>query len=140
LKEIVSRTTASISPTAEKAADGAKIREIQLGVREILVSEDVLDYAVRLIMMTHPDETDAPETVKKYVRFGSGPRGIQAIISVAKVRALCAGRLHVSINDIQQSALPALRHRLFLNFEGQALGISTDSAIEEIIQALEQKR
>lgn len=140
LKAIVTRTTSSSSDTAEAVADGEKIREIQQGAKDILVSEEVLDFAVKLIMMTHPTENDAPDLVKKYVRFGSGPRGIQAIIAVAKVRALSAGRLHVSLHDVQKVALPALRHRLFLNFEGQATGISTDSVIEEVISILESGR
>ena len=103
----------------------------------MLVAEEILDYAVRLLMMTHPEEAAAPEAVRKYVQFGSGPRGIQSIISVSKVRALCGGRMHVSTGDIRAVALSAARHRLFLNFEGQALGITTDHVIQEVLQALE---
>lgn len=139
LKEIVKRTTSSSYITVEKSASGEQVAEIQQGAKDILVSDEVMDYAVRLLMMTHPTEADAIESVQKYVRFGSGPRGIQSMITVAKVRALCSGRLHVSLNDINKVALPALRHRLFLNFEGQAMGISTDSIIQEIIATLETK-
>lgn len=138
LKEIVARTTSAAELRAHKVADGPRVTEIQNGVKELLVADDVLDYAVRLIMLTHPQEAEAPDAVKKYVRFGSGPRGIQSIISVAKVRALFAGRLHVSRNDIVQVAIPALRHRLFLNFEGQAMGKTTDEILEAVIEEAER--
>jgi MoxR-like ATPase len=140
LKEIVRRTTAPKQERAEKRASGELVREIQEGAKEILISDDVLDYAARLVMMTHPEEADAPESVKKYVRFGSGPRGLQAIVSVSRVKALMDGRLHVSIQDIGQTALPALRHRLLLSFEGQALGVSPDRIIGEIVRKMEGSR
>ncbi|RAV19751.1 AAA family ATPase [Paenibacillus contaminans] len=139
LKTIVQRTTSNEQPVANKAADGSKLEEIQKGIKEVLVAEDVLDYAVKLLLMTHPHEPEATDKVRRYVRFGSGPRGIQAIISVAKTRALFSGRLHVSRNDIQQVALPALRHRIFLNFEGQASDVTTDDIIRDVISASEAK-
>lgn len=137
LKEIVKRTTSSHEFQVERQMTGDELLEIQRGAKEVLVAEEILDYAVRLLMMTHPEEATAPEAVRKYVQFGSGPRGIQSIISVSKVRALCSGRMHVSTGDIRAVALSALRHRLFLNFEGQALGITTDHVIQEVLQALE---
>jgi MoxR-like ATPase len=140
LKEIVLRTTSSHQPHAEKVADGALLRDIQLGLKEILVAEDVLDYGVQLLMNTHPEEATAPEAVKQYVRFGSGPRGVQSMIAVSKVRAFLAGRFHVSKQDLHAAAIPALRHRLFLNFEGQAMGISPDSIIQSIISSMENGR
>jgi MoxR-like ATPase len=139
LKTIVQRTTSNEQPVANKAADGSKLEEIQKGIKEVLVAEDVLDYAVKLLLMTHPHEPEATDKVRRYVRFGSGPRGIQAIISVAKTRALFSGRLHVSRNDIQQVALPALRHRIFLNFEGQASDVTADDIIRDVISASEAK-
>lgn len=140
LKEIVLRTTSSKQEQAEKVADGALLRDIQLGLKEILVAEDILDYAVQLLMNTHPEEATAPEEVKQYICFGSGPRGVQSMIGVAKVRAFLAGRFHVSKNDLNVVAVPALRHRLFLNFEGQAMGISPDKIIQAIISSMENKR
>jgi MoxR-like ATPase len=140
LKEIVQRTTANVSLQAEKVTDGQMVNEIQQGVRDVLVDDDVINYAVKLLMMTHPAEAAVPEQVKKYVRFGSGPRGIQAIIATAKVRALSHGRMHVSYRDIDTVAMPALRHRIFLNFEGQALGVSTDDVIQEIIGQMENHK
>ncbi|MBP1961428.1 AAA family ATPase [Paenibacillus aceris] len=140
LKQIVLRTTSAHSSQAEKVADGALIQDIQQGLKEILLSEDILDYAVQILMNTHPEESTAPEAVKQYVRFGSGPRGVQAMIAVAKVRAFLAGRFHVSKQDLHAVAVPALRHRLFLNFEGQAMGISPDSIVAAIIGSVEQNR
>jgi MoxR-like ATPase len=140
LKEIVLRTTSAKQQYAEKVADGALLRDIQLGLKEILVAEDILDYAVQLLMNTHPEEATAPEEVKQYIRFGSGPRGVQSMIAVAKVRAFLAGRFHVSKNDLNVVAVPALRHRLFLNFEGQAMGISPDKIIQAIISTMENRR
>jgi MoxR-like ATPase len=140
LKEIVLRTTSANQQQAEKVADGALLQDIQLGLKEILVAEDVLDYAVQLLMNTHPEEATAPEEVKQYIRFGSGPRGVQSMIGVAKVRAFLAGRFHVSKQDLHVVAVPALRHRLFLNFEGQAMGISPVKIIQAIINSMENRR
>lgn len=136
LKEIVRRTTSPLSVVAQKAASSEILAEIQAGAKEILLADDVLDYAVRLLMLTHPGEPGAPDSVNKYVRYGSGPRGIQSIIAVSKVRALSLGRLHVSVTDINKVAVPALRHRVFLNYEGQAMNVSPDTIIEEIIATL----
>ncbi len=136
LKEIILRTTASIAEQPARVADGAILLEMQQGIKDILVADDVIDYAVQLLMNTHPDEESAPEPVKTYVRFGSGPRGLQAIIAVSKVRALLAGRFHVSRQDIAIVAYPALRHRLFLNFEGQAMGVSADSIIRSVVEGM----
>ncbi|WP_438446266.1 AAA family ATPase [Gorillibacterium sp. sgz5001074] len=140
LKEIVIRTTSAFSGSPDKVAGGAWLEEVRQGAKEILLAEEVLDYAVRLLLMTHPEEPEAPGSVKQYVRFGSGPRGIQSIISTAKVRALMAGRLQVSYGDIRATAVPALRHRLILNFEGQASGISPDLLVQDILDRLESSR
>lgn len=140
LKEIVLRTTSPAEARAEKVADGEAILRIQETARQMLVADDVLDYAVRLLLSTHPGEPDAPDSVRRHVQFGSGPRGIQAIVSLAKVRAFCAGRLNVSYHDIDQVALPALRHRIFLNFEGQAAGATTDDIVRDVLAAMESRR
>ncbi|MDR0269830.1 AAA family ATPase [Paenibacillus sp.] len=136
LKEIVKRTTSNHTPSIVKQAGPEELLEIQHGAREVLVADEVLDYAARLLMMSHPEEEAAPEVVKKYVRFGSGPRGIQSIIATGKVRAVCQGRMHLAQSDIHAVAVPALRHRIFLNFEGQAMGVTTDQVINEILQTL----
>ncbi|MEW9701640.1 AAA family ATPase [Paenibacillus sp. SI8] len=140
LKEIVLRTTSSLEHRAEQVADGDLLLDIQQGLKDILVAEDVLDYAIQLLMNTHPEEVTAPDFVKKYVRFGSGPRGVQSMVAVSKVRAFLGGRFHVSKQDLAAVAFPALRHRLFLNFEGQAMGISPDAIIQAVISASEPAR
>ncbi|MDO7907310.1 MoxR family ATPase [Paenibacillus sp. JX-17] len=140
LKEIVRRTTGAAASSVSKRASAEQLLDIRRGVKEVLVSEDMLEYAVRLLMMTHPDQPEAPESVRKYVRYGSGPRGIQSIISTGKVRAVSKGRMHLSTGDIRAVALPALRHRLFLNFEGQAMGVTADQLIEDVLQAVEAQR
>jgi len=140
LKEIVRRTTGSAAERAEPVAGAEQVMAIQQGARSVLVADDVLDVAVRLVLMTQPERAEAPESVRRYVRFGAGPRGVQAIIAVSKIRALTAGRLHVSTSDIRSAALPALRHRLLLNFEGQAAGVKTDEIVADVLSALEGAR
>ena len=93
-------------------------------------------YAVRLVLATHPQGDFATPTVNRFLRFGASPRAAQTLVLGGKVRALLDGRNHVSIQDIREIALPALRHRCLLNFEGEAEGVSTDSVIENIIETL----
>lgn len=140
LKEIVYRTTSLKSPKAETVLDGAALSELQQMAKSLLIADDVLELAVRIIMMTHPGEPDAPEDIKRYVRFGAGPRALQALVSVGRVRALCAGKMHVSWNDLKEVALPILRHRIVLSYEAQAMGLSTDRMTQSILQALEAQR
>lgn len=139
LKEIVRRTTASHVPMAEKTTDAATVEQVQQAAKTILVSEEVLDFAVKLLLMTHPQEAGSPEEIKRYVLYGSGPRGIQSLISVAKVRALFHRRLQVSLHDLKEVALPVLRHRICLNFDGEAAGQSSDQLIGLILHELEKK-
>lgn len=134
LCEIVTRTTGVSQQPVEMIATGEQIADIQQAAKEILVSEDTLAYAVKILLATHPAETTV-EAVKKYVKAGAGPRGVQAMIALAKVRAFMAGRFNLSYEDIRTVALPALRHRIFLNFEGEANGIRTDEILREVLQA-----
>ncbi|MFC8683962.1 AAA family ATPase [Brevibacillus porteri] len=135
LKMIVRQTTTSQLITVEKVASAEQIAEIQHAAREVLVADAVLDYAVKLLLATHPGE-QAIASVNKYVRNGAGPRGVQAIVSLAKVRALLAGRYNLAYEDVTAVALPALRHRIFLNFEGEANGIRPDRVIMDILDEL----
>jgi len=135
LKAIVLKTTTGKIDQVEKVATGEEIGEIQRAAQEILMAEGVLNYAVRLLLATHPGENAIP-SVKQYVRNGAGPRGVQAMVSLAKVRALLAGRYNLAYEDIAAVALPALRHRILLNFEGQANGIQPDQIIRDIISSL----
>lgn len=139
LREIVLRTTTSYANQVNKIASGDAIGSIQQTIREILVAEDVLTYAVKILLATHPGE-NASESVQKYVKTGAGPRGLQAMISAAKVRAFIAGRFNLAYEDIDAIALPALRHRIFLNFEGEANGIQPDQIIREVLQAWEKTK
>lgn len=132
LKAIVKRTTTGSLEDVEKVATGAQIYEIQQAARDMLVADSVLDYAVKLLLATQPGEAAIP-SVNQYVRNGAGPRGVQAMVSLAKVRALLAGRYNLAYEDIDAVALPALRHRIFLNFEGEANGILPDQIIGEIL-------
>ncbi len=92
------------------------------------------DYAIRLVLATHPGGEYAPDITNRFIRFGSSPRGVQALILSAKVRAMLDERYHISFSDISESVLPALRHRILLNFEGQAEGIQNDDILNQILQ------
>ncbi|KAB2337479.1 MoxR family ATPase [Cytobacillus depressus] len=138
LKEIVMRTTGTQTIQLEKVAQLQDVIALQQLTKEILVSNDMIDFAVSLISATHPDGDDSTEMVKQFVQYGSGPRGLQSLISMAKARALSLGRYHVSMSDMKQVAKPVLRHRLILNFEGEANGITADQIIEHILDHLGQ--
>ncbi|MGE5701266.1 MAG: AAA family ATPase [Clostridia bacterium] len=139
LREIVLRTTTGQPAPVEKVASGEEIADIQQAARDILVADPVLRYAVKLLLATHPGNGPV-DSVNQYVRAGAGPRGVQALVSLAKVRALLAGRFNLAFEDIEAVALPALRHRIFLNFEGEANGIRPDSIIGDILSSLSKER
>ena len=104
------------------------------GLSQAVVTPEVRDYAARLVMATHPEHPDATDKVKRYVRYGASPRGAQAITLGAKVIALTRDRVHVAEEDIRDIAFPALRHRLVLNFEGEAEGLAGDDILEEVLE------
>src|SRR6202011_3182032 len=106
--------------------------------RAVPVATHVKEYAVRLLLGTHPDQEDAPEQVRKYVRYGASPRGLQALILTAKIRSLLEGRFNVSLEDLQAVAYPALRHRIILNFDGLADGITPEDLIRSVIEETDQ--
>lgn len=139
LREIVLRTTVRRNQQVEKVAAGEIIQEIQSAAQEILVAESVLNYAVRLLLATHPTP-EAIEPIRQYVRAGAGPRGVQAMITTAKIRAFMDGRLNISYEDVEAVAVPTLRHRIFLSFEGEANGIKTDQLIREILAAMAKEK
>ena len=111
---------------------GERILEMSRLSRGIPIADDVRRYAIALVVATHPDHELASASAKKYVRYGASPRGLQALILGAKIRAILDSRYHVSREDLRLMALPVLRHRMILNFEGQAEGISTDDVIRRI--------
>ena len=108
--------------------------------RSVPVAKHVQDYAVRLLLATHPGGADSPESVGRFVRTGASPLGAQAMLMAAKIRALIEGRFAASIDDVKIAALPALRHRVLLNFEGEAEGIKTDQVIKEILAKLPESK
>ncbi|MFJ8256880.1 AAA family ATPase [Peribacillus asahii] len=135
LREIMKRTTGTESISIEKIASIEDVLFLQSLSKEVLVSEEMLDYAIDIVAMTHPDAEAVPEIVQKYVQYGSGPRGLQSLLKMAKTRALFAGRYHVSAGDVKQTAIPVLRHRLLLNFEAEASGIQADHVLAEVVEA-----
>jgi MoxR-like ATPase len=132
LAEILSRTTDREMPQASVVADRDTIMEMRTLCREVPLASHVRDYAVRLVLATHPRGRLATELVSRFVRYGSSPRGAQALILSGKIAALLDSRYNVSFDDIRNAIKPSLRHRLILNFEGEAEGISADRILENV--------
>ncbi|MCE9591038.1 MAG: MoxR family ATPase [Planctomycetes bacterium] len=136
MHSILDRTTGGQTTEVKPVLDGPGILMYQQLVRRVIIAPHVQDYAVRAVMATHPDGEFTAGLAKQFLRFGASPRAAQALVLGAKVRALLEGRAHVSVDDIRKVMLPALRHRVLLNFEGQAEGITTDMVVNDIIDAL----
>jgi len=134
LTEVLSRTTAGAKVEVERVLTREALMELMKLVREVPVASHVKDYAVRLVLATHPKTETAAPMASQYLRFGSSPRGGQTLLLAGKVRALTDGRFNVSYDDIEAVAAPALRHRLILNFEAEAEGITTDHIIGQILR------
>jgi len=130
---ILDRTTTVAQPKVETTFPSAKMRELGTLAREVPVAEEISRYAVNLVLGTHPDAPQASALVRQYVRFGASPRGAQALMLGAKIRAILDGRFNVSQEDLVEIALMVLRHRIILNFEGQAENVSTDDIIQSLI-------
>jgi len=134
LTEVLTRTTSGARAGVEKVLSREALLELMKVVREVPVASHVKDYAVRLVLATHPKSDTAAAISNQYLRFGSSPRGGQTLILAGKVRALTQGRFNVSFDDIEAVALAAMRHRLILNFEAEAEGITTDHIIAQILR------
>lgn len=139
MSTILDRTTRGESAKPGKVMDGRDIIQWQALVREVLVAQPVQDYAVRLILATHPQGQFAAQASNKFIRFGASPRAAQALILASKVRALLESRYNVSFNDIRSVYLPALRHRILLNFEAQAENIPPDTVLTEVLNEVKEK-
>ncbi len=137
LMRIIDTTLGTHTASAQVVTDGETLQRLIEIARAVPVATHVKSYAVRLLLATHPDQEEAPEKVRQYVRYGGSPRGLQAMIATARVRALLEGRYNVSIEDIQAVAYPALRHRIVMNFDGLADGIQPEQILEAIINDLE---
>jgi MoxR-like ATPase len=105
-------------------------------VAMVPVAPAVMQYAARLVLATSPGAQSAPASVRSYVKYGSSPRGAQALLMCAKFHALAAERYHVALEDVRRAVLPALRHRLILNFEGEAAGLKSDAILDEVLKAV----
>ncbi len=134
LTEVLTRTTAGARAAVEKVISRDALLDLMKLVREVPVASHVKNYAVRLVMATHPKTDTASPIASQYLRFGSSPRGGQTLMLAGKVRALTQGRFNVSFDDIEAVALAAMRHRLILNFEAEAEGMTTDHIIAQILQ------
>jgi MoxR-like ATPase len=138
LTEVITRTTENKRAVVTKVIEGAALTELQQLVRQVPVASHVKDYAVRLVLATHPQTETAVPITNQYLRFGSSPRGAQCLILAGKVRALTESRFNVSFDDIQAVAPAALRHRLILNFEAEAEGITTDHIVRQVLADVPQ--
>ncbi|MFB3893557.1 MAG: AAA family ATPase [Phycisphaerae bacterium] len=136
LVTIMDRTTGTAAPKPAKVASAARIEEMKAAARQVNAATHVKEYIANLVLATHPSASTAPPEVKKYVRYGSSPRGAQAMLLAAKVAAIRGGRANVAFADIRAAALPALRHRLILSFEGQADGVEPDQIIRKVLEAV----
>jgi len=134
LRRILERTTDKQNVQIDKIIDGPRVLQHQALVRDVVAAPHVKDYVSRLVWATHPESELAPEIVKKFVRYGSSPRGAQSLVLAAKVSALVEGRYNAGFQDVKAAAHPALRHRILLNFEGEAEGIKIEKVIDEVLQ------
>jgi len=136
LVEILERTTGGAETGGRKVGDAPTVRAMSDLARAVPVAPHVLEHAAEVVLLTHPEHPRAPQLVRRYVRYGSSPRGAQSLVLGAKVNALLDGRYNASIEDINAVALPALRHRLIRNYEGESEGITADQIVEQVTKAL----
>ena len=137
LLQIIDTTVGTQTYRTKQVASGEQLSKLIETARAVPVATHIKEYAVHLLLATHPDQEDAPEKVRNFVRYGASPRGLQAIIMTAKVRALLEGRYNVSQEDLREVAFPALRHRIIPNFDGLTEGITPEDVIEGIIKEME---
>ncbi len=135
LHTILDRTTQTGAPQITKVIDAPEVLMMRGTVRDVPMTREVQAHAINLVLATHPETAAASPLAKRFVRYGASPRGVQALILAAKIYALLDGRYHVSRADIDKAALPSLRHRIILNFEGEAEGASSERVLEEILKA-----
>lgn len=139
LNTIIDRTTRGVTITPSKVMDGAEIMQHQQLVKEVVLAPHVQDYVARVILATHPEGKYAAPATNQYLRWGASPRGAQTIALAAKVAALLGGRYNVSFEDVRRVTLPALRHRVILNFEAEAESVNPDTILKEILKHVPEK-
>jgi MoxR-like ATPase len=137
LNTIIDRTTQARAVTVNRVMSGARVLGFRELIREVPIADHVRALASTIIMATHPQWEHAPEAARRFIRYGASPRGAQALVLGAKVRALTEGRFNVSVDDLRALAVPALRHRVILNFEGEAEGVDNDTLISQIVESAE---
>jgi len=138
LNEVVSRTILKRPISLPVVLDGAAILKIRETLDKVVVADPLLDYAVRLVLATHPKNEDAPDGIKRFVRWGASPRAAQALIKAARVRALAEGRAHIGFDDIATFATEVLQHRVLLNYDGQAEDVDVAALVADCLDSLEQ--
>jgi MoxR-like ATPase len=137
LNEIIDRTTSVSEPTVQQVMTGSEALAARDLVREVPIAAHVRQFAATLVMATHPQWEEAPDITRRYIRYGASPRAAQALVLGAKVLALRAGRFAVSVDDVKAIALPVLRHRVIMNFEGEAEGIDADRLLTEVLETVD---
>jgi MoxR-like ATPase len=135
MHQIIERTTQTESVEVERVVDGTEILEMRHVSRSVPIAKPVQAYAIRLTLGTHPESPHATPLIKRYVRYGASPRAAQALVLAGKIHALRHGNAFVSVEDIRAVALPALRHRVLLNFEGEAEQVNADTLVQELLRA-----
>jgi MoxR-like ATPase len=135
LNAIIDRTTRARQVSVDRVLTGPNVVAFRELIREVPVASHVRDFASTIIMATHPQWEHAPDVARRFVRYGASPRGAQALILGAKVRALADGRYNVSADDVRELAAPSLRHRVILNFEGEAEGIDVDNLVGQVVES-----
>jgi MoxR-like ATPase len=135
-KDIVSRTTGDTLQVPKPVLNDQEIRDVQAVIRRVPVADSVIDYAVRLVRATRPGEASAPESVKKWVGWGAGPRASQSLILAAKARALLKGQTTPSVEDVRALTLPILRHRIVPSFQAEAEGVAADRILTDLLQTI----
>jgi MoxR-like ATPase len=136
LVAIVDRTTGAEQPEAQPCLDGDTLRALQQAAARVVAPPPVVEFASRLVLATQPERAEAPEAVKRWVRYGSGPRGAQALVVAAKARALLDGRFHAGLEDVEALVVPALGHRLALNFDGRSEGTTAPDILAEAVESV----
>lgn len=139
LLEIIDKTTEEALPVLSQTVGAAAILEMKSLVREVPLASHVKDFAIRMVMASHPQEKLAVPKARQFVRYGASPRGVQSLVLAGKVMALLEGRFNVSVDDLRTVAKPALRHRIILNLRGEAEGIDPDEIVEEILSSLSKE-
>ncbi len=136
MHHIIERTTQTLDTTVDRVADGPEILEMRQVARSVPIAKPVQSYAIRLALGSHPESPYATPLIKRYVRYGASPRAAQALVLAGKIHALTRGQAFVSVEDIRAVALPALRHRVLLNFEGEAEQVNPDTIVGELLAGL----